>query len=104
MNRIVGDRFPGVIEKAKEKTITFSEAYRSGEQKKATSQLYFVECTTQLIETAGDRTRPVAAKRFGTREVALFQLSFTNCDIWIALPGGGVTLEGANRSCRQGKR
>jgi hypothetical protein len=54
----------------------------------ATSELYFVDCTTQLIETVGD------ARRLGTREVTLIYLSFTNRDISIALAGGGVTLEG----------
>ena len=62
--------------------------------KKAASDLYFAECTTQPIETVADTTRLDAARRFGTREVTLCQLSFTYCDIWIAIPGGGVSLEG----------
>jgi hypothetical protein len=56
--------------------------------KKATSDLYFVECRTQLTETVGEATQ------FAARKVTLIYLSFTNWDIWIALPGGGVTLEG----------
>jgi hypothetical protein len=66
----------------------------SEEQNKATSDLYFVECRTQLIETVGDTIRPVAAKRFGTRKVTLIYLLFTNCDISIVLLGDGVTLKG----------
>src|SRR6202020_2779188 len=63
------------------------------ELKKAGSELYFVECTTQPIETFADTTRLDAVRRFGTREVTLCQLSFTCCDIWIAMPDSGVSLE-----------
>jgi hypothetical protein len=66
----------------------------AAELEKATSQLHFVECTTLPIETLADTTRLDAARRFGTREVTLCQMAFTYCDIWIAMPGGGVALEG----------
>jgi hypothetical protein len=92
MKKIGSDYFAGLTPKAEEKTITISEW--SSEQKTATSELYFVECRMQLIETAGDRTPPFASRGFGTRVVTLIHLSFTSCDISIALPGGGLTLEG----------
>src|SRR6516164_7166840 len=92
VKRIVSDPLSGLTGKAEEATPTISEV--SGERKKATSDLYFVECRTQLIETAGDTTRSVASRQSRTREVTLIYLSFTNCDISIALLGGGVTLEG----------
>lgn len=49
---------------------------------------------TQLIETVADTAQTVAARPFGKREVTLVQLSFSSCDIWLAMPGGTATLEG----------
>ncbi len=60
-------------------------------QKKASSHLYFVECTTELIEGA---TLPGPTTGFGAREVTLIHMSFTNIDVLIALPSGGVTFVG----------
>jgi hypothetical protein len=83
---------PGPTRKTEEASQTISEI--AEELKKAASQLHFVVCTTQPIETVADTTRLDAATRFGTREITLCQLSFTHCDIWIAMPGGEVALEG----------
>jgi hypothetical protein len=80
MNRIVSDRLSQLTPKTKEKT--------------PTSQLYFVECITELID---DIVQSAGANQLVRREITLAQLSLTNCDIWIALPGG-ITLEGANRT------
>jgi hypothetical protein len=93
-NGIVSDQCSWLTWKPEETIQTISEAYRSAEQKRATSDLYFVSCRTQLIETVADKSRPLASKQFGKQEVTLVQLSFTNCEIWIALAGGGVTIEG----------
>ena len=84
--------FSGLTRKTEEASQTISEI--AEELKKAGSELYFVECTTQPIETVADTTRLDAERRFGTREVTLCQLSFTYCDIWIAMPDGGVSIEG----------
>jgi hypothetical protein len=92
MKGMGSDRLSGLTRKTEEATLTISEV--SEGQKNATSQLYFVECRMQLTETVGDTTRRVASSRFGTRVVTLIYMSFTNCDISIAIPGGGVTLEG----------
>jgi hypothetical protein len=92
MKGMGSDRLSGLTRKTEEATLTIPEV--AEEQKEATSELYFVECRMQLTEAVGDTTRPVASRRFGTRVVTLVYLSFTNCDISIAIPGGGVTLEG----------
>jgi hypothetical protein len=52
------------------------------ELKKAASELYFAERRTP-----------------GTRVVTLAHLSFTNCDISIAIPGRGVTFGGGTTEC-----
>jgi hypothetical protein len=61
---------------------------RFSEQKRTTSDLYLVECRTRLTETVEEATQ------FAAPEVTLIYLSFTKWDIWIALPGSGITLEG----------
>jgi hypothetical protein len=85
MKRGVGDHLSGLTPEAGEAALRSSEVLIK--QKRGTSELYFVECRRQLIDTA-DTTR------FETRHVTLIYLSFTNGDISIALPGFGVTLEG----------
>ena len=103
MKGMGGDRLSALTRKTQEASLTISDV--SKEQKKATSELYLVQCKMQLIETVGDTTRPVASRRFGTRVVTLIYLSFTNCDISIAIPGGGVTLEGGYKwNCEVGVR
>lgn len=91
MHRIANDDISLFGRKTEHATIAISEA--SKKQKRTASELYFVECRTQLIETVEETTRPVASRQSGTREVTLIYLSFTNCDSSIALLGGGVTLE-----------
>jgi hypothetical protein len=94
VNIVVDDHSSRLTRNAEAKTCKLLGLFRSREQRKPTSRLYFVQCTTQLIETLTDTTGTVAARQFGKREVTLVHLSFTSCDIWIAMPGGGVTLEG----------
>jgi hypothetical protein len=92
MHRIANDDVSVLARKTDKATVAISEAPKK--QKRTASELYFVECRTQLIETVRETTRPIASRQSGTREVTLIYLSFTNCDISIALLGGGVTLEG----------
>ena len=92
----------GPTRKTEEASQTISEI--AEELNKAASQLHFVECTTQPIEAIDDTPGLDAARRFGTREVTLCQLSFTYCDIWIAMPGGGVALEGGKPNVQLGQR
>jgi hypothetical protein len=106
--RIDNDHISVLTRKIKETTVAISEL--SGAQKGIASKLYFVDCRTQLIRAVGDTTQPAALGRFATREVTQIFLSFTSCDIFIALPGGGVTMEagkmerevGGERSCSHG--
>jgi hypothetical protein len=92
MNRIVGDHFLSLTAETEEMAPAIYEV--PGEQKKTTVDLYFVECRTQLIETVEDNPRPVPSRGFGAREVTFIYMSFAHCDISIAVPGSGVTLEG----------
>ena len=70
------------------------EPILAGHRKRLGSELYFVECSTQSIEDLSEVTGLVTQNQLGAREVTLVQLSFTSCDIWIALRGRGVTFEG----------
>lgn len=60
------------------------------ENNDVTSELYLAKSQMILIHTAD--TGQVAAK-----EVTVIYLSFTNVRVSIALPGGGVSLEGGTR-------
>jgi hypothetical protein len=86
MKRGVGDHLPELTAETKEADLRASEVLAK-QRRALTSELYFVECRRQSIDTDDPR-------RFDTREVTLIYLSFTNGDISIALPGCGVTLEG----------
>jgi hypothetical protein len=55
-------------------------------------QLYFVRCLKEYV----DVTVLDCAKSPGAREITLVQMSFANCDIWIALAGNRVTFLEAN--------
>jgi hypothetical protein len=77
-----------------EKTSSAFELCRLGDQKKSASELYLVTCKVQSFQTVGDAIRPVAFRRFDTREVTIIYLSFTNCRISLVLPTGCVTLTG----------
>jgi hypothetical protein len=79
MKRGVGDDPLRLTTKKRETGLIISEG--AAQQKRATSELFFVECRRQSIDTE-------------TTDVMLIYLSFTNADVSIALPGGGVTLEG----------
>jgi hypothetical protein len=92
---MVGDRLPGLTPYSEKSTPRNSAVL--GEEKKTASELYFVECKTQSIYIVG------GAECFGTRDVTLIYLAFTNGDILLALPGRGVTLEGGYKwSCEVG--
>ena len=60
----------------------------TGEQ---VSNLYFVECITKWVDGV---TLPVPMTGFEAREVTLVYMSFTNVDLFIALPARVVTLIG----------
>ena len=85
MKRGVDDRLSGLEPDTTEVSVRISKVLI--EKKRATSELFFVECRRQPIETADTR-------RFTARDVTLIYLSFASGDISIALPGCGVTLEG----------
>jgi len=103
MNRTVSGRCLELSPKTEENKLPALEHYRSGKRERATSELYLVTCKVQSFETVRDKTRPVASRRFGTREVTLIYLSFTNCRISIALPGDGVTLKGGKPKGTRGR-
>jgi hypothetical protein len=73
MKTMGSDRFSGRTRRTEAAIITEI----AEELKKAASELYFAE-----------RSMP------STRVVTLAHLSFINCDIFIAIPGRGVTFEG----------
>jgi hypothetical protein len=79
MKRGVGDDPSRLTTEAGEAGLIISEG--SAQLKRAASELFFVDCNRQSINTE-------------TRGVTFIYLSFTNADISIALPGCGVTLEG----------
>jgi hypothetical protein len=85
MNRGGGNHSSGLTPETEGVDLTIQEAF--AEHKRATSELYFVECTRRSIDAAD-------ARRFATTDVTLIYLSFTDGDISIALPGCSVTLEG----------
>jgi len=55
------------------------------------SSLYFVECITKWVDGV---TLPVPITGFGAREVTLVYMSFTNVDLFMALPARVATLIG----------
>ena len=86
----------GPTRKTEEASQTISEIAR--ELKKAASELYFADLRMRLTETIRETTRPAGFRSSGTRVVTLAHLSFTNCDISIAIPGRWVTFAGADRT------
>jgi hypothetical protein len=60
------------------------------------SELYFASSRKRLIDTTD-------MSRFAAKEITAIYLSFTNIRISIALPGGGVSLEGGTRGTYSGK-
>jgi hypothetical protein len=79
MKRGVGDDPSRLTTERGELSLTIFQG--SAQQKRAASELFFVECKRQSINA-------------DKRDVTLIYLSFTNADISIALPGCGVSLEG----------
>ena len=60
------------------------------------SEFYFARSRKYLIDTTD-------MSRFAAKEITVIYLSFTNVRISIALPGGGVSLEGGARGTYSGK-
>ncbi len=85
----------GPTRKTEEASQTISEI--AEELKNAASKLYFAGRGIRLTETLGDTTQPAGSRSSGTRVVTLAHLSFTNCDISIAIRGRWVTFAGAKR-------
>jgi hypothetical protein len=79
MKRGVGDDPSRLTTEAGKSSLIISEG--SAQQKKAASELFFVDCNKQSINTE-------------MRDLTFIYLSFTYTDISIALAGCGVTLEG----------
>ena len=86
----------GPTRKTEEASQTISEIAR--ELKRAASELYFADPRMRLTETIRETTRPAGFRSSGTQVVTLAHLSFTNCDISIAISGRWVTFAGADRT------
>lgn len=84
-----GDPLLGLTLKTGEPALRISEA--PVEKNRVNSKLHFVKSTKHLVDTIDKR-------RFAAKEVTVIYLSFTNVRISIALPGGGVSLEGGTHS------
>jgi len=85
MKRGIVSHSSGLTPEMGEAALRISEVLAA--QKRATSELYFVERRRLSIDTAD-------TGRFETRVATLIFLSFTNGDISIALPGCSVAVEG----------
>jgi hypothetical protein len=85
MKSRLGDRLLGSASKTGGPVLRASKD--SLEYSRRSSRLYFVKSKTHLVDT-------VDTRRFSAKEVTVIYLSFTNVRISIALPGGGVSLEG----------
>jgi len=55
-------------------------------------QLIFVRCMKEYVDVMVSE----CTKSPGSREVTLIQMSFSKCDIWIALADDGVTFVEVN--------
>jgi hypothetical protein len=64
------------------------QSYASSCQTDVSYRLYFVRCIKEYI----DVTALDCSKSPGAGEVTLVQMSFTTCDIGIALPGDRVAF------------
>jgi hypothetical protein len=89
---VISELLSHVIKTPKEKTAYKLDTCASACQRSANSQLYFIQCIQEYV----DVSELVYSKRPRTREVTLVQMSFANCDIWIALAAGQVTFVKAN--------
>jgi hypothetical protein len=81
-----------LYEVPEEKNAQNVESCASSWQACVSHQLIFVRCMKEDVDVAASR----CTKSLGSREVTLIQMSFANCDIWIALAGDGVTFVEAN--------
>jgi hypothetical protein len=81
-----------LYEGPEEQIVQNIESCASSSRACVSHQLYFVRCMKQYVEV----TAPEFTKSPGAREVTLIQMSFAKCEIWIALPGDGVTFVEAN--------
>lgn len=80
-----GDRLSGSVSKTGERAFRISEA--PAEQNGVNSKLHFVKSKKHSVDA-------IDTRRFAAKEVTVIYLSFTNVRISIALPGGGVSLDG----------
>jgi hypothetical protein len=85
MKLVVGNRWYGPISKRKESALRNPEIFTV--ENKAVPGLYFAKSRKCLIDTAD-------ISRSSVKEITIIYLSFANVRISIALPGGGVSLEG----------
>jgi hypothetical protein len=85
MKWAIGDRLLGLTSKTGEPAHRIAESLV--EKNGVTSELYFVKSRRYVIDTTD-------ARQFAAKEVTVIYLSFTNVRVSIALPGGGVSLEG----------
>lgn len=85
MKGAVGDHLLRSISKTGENCLVNSEIFV--EKNKVGSEIYFAKSRKHLIDTPD-------MSRFASREITVIYLSFTNVRITIALPGGGVSLDG----------
>jgi hypothetical protein len=81
-----------LVRRKKEQSTRDLKSCESGRETSISSQLYFIQCIKEYVDVSalGRIQKP------RTREITLVQMSFANCDIWIALPGGRVTFLEAN--------
>jgi hypothetical protein len=68
------------------------ESRASSWQACVSRQRYFVRCTREYV----DATASECIRSSEAREVTLIQMSFAEAEIWIALPGNGMTFVEAN--------
>jgi len=80
-----GDRLLGLTSKTGEPVHRIEESLAG--KNGVHSKLYFVKSQRHMIDTTD-------TGRFAAKVITVIYLSFTNVRVSIALPGGGVSLEG----------
>src|SRR6185312_8481239 len=77
---IIGHRLSNIIRRPKQQSARHLQPYISVRQPDLKSELYYVHYIREYVPGF------VLSKGSGTQEVTIVQMSFTTCDIWIALP------------------
>ena len=90
MEFVVGDRLSNIIRRPKAQSLQKVELDTPAGQSGLKSELYFVSCIREYWPTFA------CAKHPREQEVTLVQMSFSTCDIWIALPGAEVAFGEVN--------